>query len=44
MGKICDLLDLILQKDNLNEATNKLRETREKVELMVCRWMNFCPS
>lgn len=44
-----NLLELILRKDNLNKAykqvkRNKSKETREKVELMECRWMNFCPS
>ena len=39
-----NLLDLILRKGNLNNAINKSRKTKEKVESMVCRWMNFCPS
>ncbi len=39
-----NLLELILRKDNLNRLISKSKETREKVELMECRWMNFCPS
>lgn len=39
-----NLLDLILRKDNLNNAYKQVKKTKEKVELMVCRWMNFCPS
>ena len=39
-----NLLDLILRKGNLNNAYKQVRKTKEKVESMVCRWMNFCPS
>ena len=27
-----------------NSAISKSRKTKGKVESMVCRWMNFCPS
>ena len=30
MGKICDLLDLILQKDNLNEAYKQVKRNKGK--------------
>ena len=36
-----NLLDLILRKGNLNNA---YKQVKKKVESMVCRWMNFCPS
>ena len=40
-----NLLDLILRKDNLNNAYKQVKKKqRAKVESMVCRWMNFCPS
>ena len=51
-----NLLELILRKDNLNKAYKQgfkatennmqdfSRKTKGKVESMVCRWMNFCPS
>ena len=31
-------------EDYLQRLISKLKETREKVEVMECRWMNFCPS
>ena len=30
MGKICDLLDLILRKDNLNEAYKQVKRNKGK--------------
>ncbi len=40
-----NLLDLILRKGQSKRMpTSKSRKTKEKVESMVCRWMNFCPS
>ena len=39
-----NLLDLILRKDNLNSAYKQVKKNKGKVESMVCRWMNFCPS
>ena len=37
-------LELILRKDNLNNAYKQVKKTEAKAESMVCRWMNFCPS
>ena len=39
-----NLLDLILRKGNLNNAYKQVKKNKGKVESMVCRWMNFCPS
>ena len=39
-----NLLELILRKDNLNKAYKQVKRNKGKVELMECRWMNFCPS
>ena len=39
-----NLLDLILRRTILTKPISKLRKIREKVESMVCRWMDFCPS
>ena len=39
-----NLLELILRKDNLNNAYKQVKRNRGKEESMVCRWMNFCPS
>ena len=37
------LFGIDLGKDNLGWLISKSKETREKVELMECRWMNFRP-
>ena len=34
----------LAKKIILIRLISKSKETREKVELMECRWMNFCPS
>ena len=39
-----NLLELICAKTILIMPINKSRKTKERVELMVCRWMNFFPS